>query len=202
MLRWIVPLGLMLAACAPAPDMAPEQARAVIEDFAAGRQEFDLCTDEGRAVLRGAVRVYSAAEARAGRMWPLIPEDTNDDFVFDSVNGSVLVAVAAGFVRVNDLHGEARRAARLLTLEHWFDVRDVRLATRLACPEMLRLQQTASRLVVETQRFERLSERRRRGGGVGALRQYRRVEALQREMNALAATIQARLDEHKAAQKR
>jgi len=131
--RLICSAAAVLAACTPVPRMPAAEARQAIERFAAGTQEFDVCTNAGRAVLRGAVRSYSAAEAEAGRMWPIVPNGENDAELFDSVNGSVLLAVAAGFVQVNDLRGEAQSAARMFALEYWPQMRDTRLAARLAC---------------------------------------------------------------------
>jgi len=70
---------------------------------------------------------------------------------------------------------------------------------------MVQLQRAAARLMVETQRYRRLAERSRSGGdrnGARALRQYRRVDAAEREVEALAAIIEARLNAHKAEPKR
>lgn len=189
------------AACAPTPSRIPaDEARAAIEQFAAGTQHFDVCTPEGRAVLRGAVRSYSEAEAAEGRVWPTVPVG-DERAPLDAVNGSVLVAVAAGFAEVNDLRGDAQAQYRLLALENWFQMRDVRLASRLACDDMLRLQQLGSRLVVEAQRYERM-----RGSGVTSStriqRQHQRVEALRQELGQVLQRIRARMDEYRARQRR
>ncbi|MBC7769147.1 MAG: hypothetical protein H7124_10205, partial [Phycisphaerales bacterium] len=57
----IVAAALGSSACAPSPvSMPATQASEVLELFAAGTPPGDVCTPQGRALLRGAVRAYGA----------------------------------------------------------------------------------------------------------------------------------------------
>lgn len=196
MRRMVSCIVVFAVACAPAPvSMPADQARQVIEQFSGGVQRFDVCTPEGRAILRGAVRSFSSAEAAEGRVWPTVPVG-DERAPLDAVNGSVLVAVAAGFVKVNDLRGDARAQYRMLALEHWLHMRDARLATELACEDVLRLQQVGAQLVVQMQRLERMRESRI-VSQTRIARQIARVSALEEELRAISRRIQARLEEHR-----
>ena len=58
----------LLSACAPGPVAMPAtQASEMLELIAAGHPPGDVCTPQGRALLRGAVRSYGNAMAQAGQ---------------------------------------------------------------------------------------------------------------------------------------
>ena len=151
----ILTAALLVGACAPAPVMMPAtQASEVLERFAAGNAPGDICTAQGRALLRGAVRAYGAAMAEAGETWPNAPAFGRAAESITSVEVMVMISVASGFVEMSDLRGPARALAGQMTFAHWPSVRDLRRASEVACPELVQLQQTASRFVMERERFD------------------------------------------------
>jgi hypothetical protein len=196
-MRWVFSLLLAasLGACAPAPaNMPATQASEVLARFAAGSASANVCTPEGRAVLRGAVRAYGQEMSMNGVAWPMMPGFGASE-ALNSVDVSVLVAFAAGFVEVSDLHGPARRFARRLSFTQWPEIRSMRDATRVACDEVVALQQAAARVVIETERLRLMTQRA--GGALNGdrvRRQHDRVERAHLAMQQIAAQVQARMD--------
>jgi len=189
------------SACAPSPAAMPaSQASEVLELFAAGRPPRDVCTPEGRALLRGAVRAYSAAMAEAGEAWPAFPDAGREPGEITNVEITVLIGVAAGFIEASDLRGPTRTLAQRMTLAHWPSVRDLRRAADVACPELVALQQTASRFVLERERFERLSDRADSARAQERLRRHAaRMQRSMAEMQALAEIVTRKVEESRRA---
>jgi hypothetical protein len=190
-------LVLATAACAQAPVRMPAaEASELLARFAAGSGRADVCTAEGRAVLRGAVRAYGAEMSANGVAWPMIPALGGDPDALSSVDVSVLVATAAGFVETSDFHGPARRMARQLSFAQWPEVRGMRGAADVACAEVVSLQQAAARLVFETQRLDQMADRGGSGRSADRLRrQHDRVERAHVQMQQSAAALQNRMDQ-------
>ena len=180
--------GLLACACAPAPQpMAASEASEHLERFAAGSGD-DVCTAEGRALLRGAVRAYGAELARAGVAWPTF----RDGEVLHRTDVAVAVAFAAGIVDASDFQGKARSAISRFTSAHWPQLGDLRMAARLACTQALELQQAAARVAAEMERYERLSGR---GDPERLRRQRERLERAQAQLQALANAVEAEIAE-------
>ncbi len=187
------------SACAPAPvRMAATDASEMLELFAAGAAPTDVCTPDGRAALRGAVRAYGAAMAEAGQTWPAMPAP-DEEVQHSRVEAAVMVSLAAGFIEVSDLRAPARARAREVAASYWPQVRGVHRAASLACPEVVELQVAASRFVTEMNRYQRLHARAARERNAvaqqRAQRQADRVDTIRREMDALAERIAAQLSE-------
>jgi hypothetical protein len=192
---------LATGACGPARvNMAATDASELLARFAAGSAPADVCTPEGRAVLRGAVRAYGAAMELNGVAWPVAPEfDGEARQTVNSVDISVLVAFAAGFVETSDFHGRARGMVTQLSFAQWPEIGGMRRAARVACPEVVELQQAAARVVVEAQRYAQLSARAERERGSRAAvdhvrRQGVRLQRAQTQMQTIAAVVQARME--------
>jgi hypothetical protein len=189
-------LVLAMAACAPQPVRMPAaEASELLARFAAGSGSADICTAEGRAVLRGAVRAYGAEMRANGVAWPMIPAFGGDPDAVSSVDVSVLIATAAGFVEVSDFRGPARGMIDRANFAQWPEIRSMGQATRVACDEVIALQQAAARFLVESERLREMAERaQRRGGEAERLqRQSERVERAQAQMQTMAAEVQARM---------
>lgn len=190
---------MSLGACAPGPaNMPATQASEVLARFAAGSATANVCTPQGRAMLRGAVRSYGQEMSVNGVAWPVMPGFGAADL--NSVDVSVLVAFAAGFVESSDLHGPARRFARQLAFTQWPEVRSMRDASRVACDEVVALQLAAARVVIETERLHQMTERA--GGSISGervQRQNERVERAHVAMQQLAAQVRTRVDAANAA---
>lgn len=175
------------SACAPGPARMPaSHASEVLERFAAGAAEADVCTPSGRATLRGAVRAYGAAMNANGVAWPATGGDQ-----LNGVEASVLVAFSAGFVEASDFYGPARAALTQLAFTQWPEVRGMRTATRVACNEVAALQQAAARVVMETERLRQMAD----GRPERVERQRNRVERAHMLMQQQAALVSARVDE-------
>jgi hypothetical protein len=185
------------SACAPAPlDMPATHASEVLERFAAGGGPGDICTPEGRAMLRSAVRAYSDEMASAGVAWPSVPAWGGDPDQLKSVDVSVLVAFAGGFVQASDFRGPARRLASRLSFAQWPELSGMRHAARVACEEVANLQHAAARLVLETERHRRLTQRATKdqaSAGERVQRQARRLERAQAAMQSAALAVEWRV---------
>lgn len=154
----ILALGLAASSCAPAPAAMPAtQASEALAMFAAGSSPWDVCTPEGRAMLRSAVRAYGAEMARAGVQWPAVPAFDGAGEGASSVDVTVLAAFSAGFVEASDFRGRTRALINRLSLAQWPQVSGMRQAARVACAEVAALQQAAARLVLEAQRYGTLT---------------------------------------------
>ncbi|HYD86160.1 MAG TPA: hypothetical protein VEA80_01680 [Vitreimonas sp.] len=199
MLRKLV-LGLALAAsaCAPAPPSMPAtDAIELLERFAAGAAGIDVCSPQGRATLRGAVRSYSAEMEAAGVAWPTLP----DEGALKAVDVTVVMALVSGFVEPSDLDGRARALAGGLMVANFPQVRDFHRAARVACAELVELQQTASRYAIERQRLERLMARADEGARAAerVRRQSERLRTTLADMHALAERVERRVAESRHA---
>jgi hypothetical protein len=193
-------LVLATAACAQAPVRMPAtEASELLARFAAGSGSVDVCTDEGRAVLRGAVRAYSAEMQANGVAWPMIPAMGGDPNALSNIDVSVLIAFAAGFVDASDFHGQARQLVGRLSFAQWPEIRSMRQAARVACPDVVQLQQAAAQFVLESERLAEMAvraENARNGARVAdrLQRQSVRVERAQVRMQTMAAVLQTRMD--------
>ncbi|HJS79965.1 MAG TPA: hypothetical protein VJ748_05030 [Vitreimonas sp.] len=191
--RTALAVGLLACACAPAPTpMAASEASEHLERFAAGSAG-DVCTPQGRALLRGAVRSYGAELARAGVAWPALPDGPGE--ALHSTDVAVAVAFAAGIVEASDFRETARGAVSRFALTHWPQLRDMRAAARLACGQVIELQQAASRLVVEMERYQRMSLR---ADPERLRRQQERLANAEARLEALAAAVEAEIAEARA----
>lgn len=186
--------GVLACGCAPAPQpMAASEASEHLERFAAGADAGAVCTPEGRALLRGAVRAYGAELAQAGVAWPSLPH--GDDVSLRSADMAVALAFASGFVEASDLQRASRTVVRRFALSEWPQLHGLRAAANVACAQMVELQAAASRLVVEAARLERIS-----GGSDPArlARQRERLANAEAQMQALAEMVQAEIEEARA----
>ena len=194
--KLILASAFMTSACAPGPSAMPAtQASELLERFAAGASAQDVCTPEGRAMLRGAVRAYSAEMARAGLTWPTAPGAGDPDAV-KSVDANVLIAFTAGFVERSDFSGPARRLIGQFTFAQAPDLPNLRRAARVACEEMAAFQQAAARFVLETERYRGVSQRAEKDIGDGAQldRQARRLERAEVAMQTAAFAVESRVE--------
>lgn len=194
MLRVLVVFaGVVACACAPAPaPMAASEASERLERFAAGSSAEDVCTPQGRALLRGAVRAYGAELARAGVAWPVLPDD--DGEALRNVDAAVSIAFAAGFVEASDFQGQARGAVSRMALAHWPQIGDMRAAARVACGHVVDLQHAALRFVSEMKRTQRLAARDH-ANPERLRRQRERLENAEAQLNAMAAALQREVAE-------
>jgi hypothetical protein len=170
--------------------MAASEASERLELFAAGESASEVCTPQGRAMLRGAVRAYGAELARAGVAWPALPQA--DGEILRNMDAAVVLAFAGGFVEASDLQHASRGMVSRFAFSHWPQLRDMRAAARLACAQMVELQAAASRLVVEMDRYERLSAR---ADPERLRRQQERLERAEAQLEALAAAVEEEIAE-------
>lgn len=186
-------VGVLASACAPAPaPMAASEASEHLERFAAGAAADDVCTPQGRALLRGAVRSYGAELARAGVAWPALPK--RDGEGLRGTDLAVTIAVAAGIVEASDLQNAARGAVNRFALTQWPQFTNMRAAVRLACGRVVELQQAAVRVAAEMERYQRMAMRRQRDPE-RLRRQQERLERAQAQLEALADAVQAEIAE-------
>lgn len=170
-------------ACAPGPARMPaSEAGAWLEHFAASAGPENICTPEGRATLRGAVRAYGQAMAEGGEVWPNV-SDTDANSI-TAVEASVLTAARSGLVELSDLIGPARAMADELAPVPALP--NVQQMTDVACGDLVQLQQTAVRLILERERYKILAERAARQLDERAAEQLsRQAERLQRSMTEI-----------------
>lgn len=192
-------LAASLCACAPAPtEMPAARASEVLNLFAAGSGPADICSSDGRALLRGAVKAYSREMQQAGVPWPAIPQANGEAESITSVDISVMIAFAAGFVKMNDFQAPARGMLTHLTISQWPEIQSIRGAVRVACADVQALQQAASGFVVEQSRMAQMMHAAnvRDQGGETAERLRRQAVRLQRaqeRMQQMAAIVEARM---------
>ena len=181
--------GLFACACAPAPaPMGASEASERLERFAAGAAG-DVCTPQGRALLRGAVRAYGAELARAGVAWPALPDGGE---ALHSTDVAVAIAFAGGLVEASDFQNDVRGAVSRFAFAHLPQFRDMRAAARVACGQVVELQQAGSRLVAEMERYRRISMR---ADPERLALQQERLAAAQAQLQALADAVQEEIDE-------
>lgn len=193
-------LALTVAACAQAPVRMPAaEASELLARFAAGSGSADVCTDQGRAVLRGAVRAYGAEMEANGVTWPTVPGMGDGANTLGAIDVSVLIAFTAGFVDASDFHGPARQLVGRLSFAQWPEIRSMRQAARVACPDVIQLQQAAARFVLESERLRDMADSAGSSRSQRALerlqRQSVRVERAQVQMQTVAAVVEVRMDE-------
>ncbi|MEQ1809345.1 MAG: hypothetical protein ABL889_05440 [Terricaulis sp.] len=192
-------LAAALCACAPAPVQMPAaQASEVLNLFAAGAGPANICSSDGRALLRGAVRSYAREMAQAGVTWPLIPQASEETETITSVDISVMIAFAAGFVKTDDFQAPVRGMLTHLTITQWPEIQGLRRAADVACEDVQALQQAASGFVVEQSRLAQMvhAAHVRNQGRESAERLRRqtvRVERAQTRLNETAAVVQAQM---------
>jgi hypothetical protein len=193
----VLALAAALSACAPTPVQMPAaQASEVLNLFAVGRGPANLCSADGRALLRGAVRAYSREMQQSGVTWPMMPGAGGETEQVTHVDVSVVIAFAAGFVKANDFRGAPRMLMSQLTLSQWPEIRAMRAAARDACGEVAELQQAAATFVLERTRYEQMTESARSGRGpIERLRrQSVRVQRAHERMQETAAIVESHMD--------
>jgi hypothetical protein len=184
-------VGMLASACSPPPaPMAASEASEHLERFAAGAAADDVCTPQGRALLRGAVRSYGAALAQAGVAWPALPDGASE--TPRSIDVAVTIAFASGLVDASDFQANARRAVSRFALTHWPQLRDMRSAAHVACAQVIELQQAAWRLTQEMERYRRISTR---PDPERLLRQQERLANAQAQLEALADAVEREIAE-------
>jgi hypothetical protein len=185
-----------LTACAPAP-MAAGDASAFLARFAAGEAPSDVCTRDGRVELRRAVRAYGAEMEANGAVWPAFVPEGEGDAGRSSMDTSVLIALAAGFIERSDLIGAARQDAEQIAREHLMDILNLRRAVSVACEEVAEVQRTAAAYMSELTRQQTLEAHARRNGESArhmARRNRERVRRAEGEMRIALLAVQARID--------
>ncbi|MGD9964987.1 MAG: hypothetical protein AB7T59_00540 [Hyphomonadaceae bacterium] len=198
--RVVLVLAAALSACAPAPVRMPAaQAAEVLNLFASGRGPASLCSTGGRAVLRGAVRAYSREMQLSGVAWPAMPGLESDAGQLNQVDVSVLVAFAAGFVEAGDFRGAQRLFLNQLALIQWPEIRTMRLAAAEACQDVADLQRAAATFVIESTRYQQMTERSSsaRGDTERLQRQSVRLQRAAARMQDVAAIVEARAGAHR-----
>jgi hypothetical protein len=193
-----------LCACAPMPVQMPAaRASEVLNLFATGRGPANVCSDDGRAVLRGAVKAYSREMNQSGVAWPVVPGLTSDAENLTHVDVSVMIAYAAGFVRTSDFQQPARRFLSQLTFGELPEIVSLRRAALVACEDVQALQQATARFVMEQSRMADLAHaaqvRNQDAETANRLRrQSVRVGRARNDMQTLAALVHQRMDEDPA----
>lgn len=194
-------LAASLCACAPAPVAMPAaRASEVLNLFASGRGPADICSSDGRALLRGAVQSYSREMQQSGVAWPMVPDATGEVETITSVDISVMIAFAAGFVKPSDFAAPARGMLTHLTIAQWPEIQSIRGAARIACDDVRALQQAASRFVIEQSRMAQMTHAanarsRGRESAERLRRQSVRLQRAQEQMQEMAAIVEARMRE-------
>lgn len=198
-------LAAALSACAPAPVQMPAaRASEVLNLFAAGGGPANVCSDDGRALLRGAVRAYGREMSLSGVAWPVIPGAIGDVENLTHVDVSVMIAYAAGFVRTSDFQPQARRFMMQLTFSELPEILSLRRAARVACEDVQALQQATARFVMEQARMAdmvRAAQVRNQGAETTnrLRRQSDRVNRAREDMQEFAALVHARMESNQAA---
>ena len=191
---FVLVLAAALSACAPSPVQMPAaQAAEMLSLFAAGAGPANVCSANGRALLRGAVRSYSREMTQAGVAWPMIPQTSAETETVTSVDISVMIAFAAGFVKTSDFQAPARGTLTHLTINQWPEIESLRGAADVACAEVQALQQATSGFVVEQSRMAQMVHAARGRDAERLRRQSVRLERAQMRMHEAAAVVAARV---------
>lgn len=191
-------LAAALSACAAPVQMPAARASEVLNLFAAGAGPANICSRDGRLLLRGAVQAYSREMQQAGVAWPVVPGNAADTDNITSVDISVMIAFAAGFVETSDFQHPARGMLTHLTFLQWPEIQSIRGAARVACDEVQGLQQAAARFVIEQSRLAQMTRNahvRNQGRETAERlrRQAVRVQRAQEQMQEMAAMLEARM---------
>lgn len=173
-----------MSACAPSP-MPAARASEVLELFAAGDGPADICSAQGRALLRSAVRAYSTEMRRSGVSWPALPGQSE---ALRAVDASVLIAVAAGFVQASDIRNPSRRFIGAFPLAERPEIALMQSAGRAACDEVRALQRAAARFVLERQVYHVAAAQ-----GLNPERVEARLARAEAALRFSAAALEARL---------
>jgi hypothetical protein len=195
--RFVLALAAALSACAPAPVRMPAaQASEVLNLFAAGEGPANICSADGRALLRSAVRAYSREMQISGVAWPAVPGVASDGGQVTPVDVSVMIALAAGFVKASDFRSAPRAFMNKLALGEWPEIRSMRSAARDACGEVVALQQATAALVLESTRYREMAAHARSGRGDAERlrRQSLRLRRAEEQMQLSAAGVEARIE--------
>jgi hypothetical protein len=199
---FVLALAAALCACAPAPvRMPPAQAAEVLNLFSSGRGPANICTPDGRALLRGAVRAYGREMGRSGVAWPAIPGASGEADDITHVEVSVLISYAAGFVYTTDFQPAARRLMSQLTFSQLPEILSLRRAARVACGDVQSLQQAAARYFMEQTRMEQMmrsAQSRSRGAETAdrLRRQSNRLQRARADMEMYAEIVAQRMAEN------
>jgi len=175
--------------------MPATEASEVLERFAGG-SAIDVCSADGRARLRGAVRAYGAELNANGVAWPAVPGAVGSEGALNGTDASVVIAFAAGFVEVSDFHGPARRLVSQISFAQWPQIRDLRAAADVACQDVVALQRAAAHMLMESERYDEMLGRDRSGAAdqERLRRQAQRVERARFQMDDAAAVVAARME--------
>ena len=135
---------------------------------------------------------------QAGVAWPVIPGNAAETDNVTSVDISVMIAFAAGFVESSDFQHPVRGMLTHLTITQWPEIQGLRPAADVACEDVQALQQAASGFVVEQSRMAQMvhAAHVRNQGRESAERLRRqsvRVERAQTRLNETAAVVQAQM---------
>lgn len=201
---FVFALAAALSACAPAPVQMPAaQASEVLNLFSSGRGPANVCTPDGRALLRGAVRAYGREMGRSGVPWPVIPGVSGEAEDITHVEISVLISYAAGFVYTTDFPPATRRLMSHLTFSQLPEISSLRRAARVACGDVQALQQAAARYFLEQARMEQMmrsAQSRGRGAETAdrLRRQSNRLERARADLEMYAEIVEQRMEENPA----
>ncbi|MEZ5961489.1 MAG: hypothetical protein R3C30_13860 [Hyphomonadaceae bacterium] len=141
-------LVLSAAACAPAlPSMSAEEANTLIQGMSRGGAPVDVCTSEGQALFRSAVRTHARAMHDAGEAWPNFEGlEEGDEVGADAV--VVALGLTAGHIEPGDLQGEARGQVQRWALNAWPQLLQVRAHSAEVCNEMVAVRRAGVRFVI------------------------------------------------------
>jgi hypothetical protein len=142
-----VALLLAAAACAPAlPQVSTDDARDMIRRMNEGAAPVDVCTPEGAALFRSAVRTHAKAMHDAGETWPNFEGLEDGDEV-----GPDAVVVALGFssghIQAGDLQGEGRWQVQRWALHAWPQLTQLRSLSSQVCPEIVAVRRAGVRYI-------------------------------------------------------
>lgn len=191
-------------ACSPAPSLSVEDARTIVDDVGRGAARVDVCTEEGRATYRAAVRVYSAEQAAQGKVWPNVMAALSGDHTMDGGEAAVMGAIIAGYVRASDLAGDAGRVSQMLNMSiNLNDQRNLfRNGMRDACAEVMELQQLVAREQVYAGLMERRAARALERGDEARAREirydlYEHSQRIADDVQRLTTAIEAKIAANK-----
>ncbi|MEZ5956303.1 MAG: hypothetical protein R3C27_03710 [Hyphomonadaceae bacterium] len=186
----VLALAATLSACSAPAQMPAAQAAEVLNLFSAGRGPANVCSAEGRAQLRGAVRSYSREMNRSGVVWPSAIDDLGGDLT--GVEVSVMIAFAAGFVKASDFHSSPQAFLTELAFNAWPEMSSVRMAASDACDEVAALQQASAAFLMESTRYREMASRES-SDAERLRRQLVRMQRAHERMQDSAAVLQVRL---------
>jgi hypothetical protein len=139
---------LIAASCAPAlPATSAEEARDLIQGMSRGGAPVDVCTADGQARFRSAVRAHAQAKHEAGEAWPNFEGLEEGERVgADAV--VVAIAFSAGQIEASDLQGPARWQVQRWSLNSWPQIAQLRSHSGDVCREVVAVRRAGVRYVV------------------------------------------------------